>query len=175
VGAWQLGRTTETPDPSPSVASAPLADTGSRLVIDTVDLDVPLSVLVVENRVVDPPDTEAAYLLANHGYPPSRSSEGTVFIALHAMSDGVSAPGNLLANTDTRQPRLTVGDIVTADGVAYIVTEAYTARKNVTRYDEALWNPDTPNRLVILTCLPNTSGRGHATHNVVIIAQHART
>jgi hypothetical protein len=129
--------------------------------------------MIVEGRTIDPPDADAAYLLANHGYPPSHADEGTVFIALHAMSDGISAPGNLLADIDTRQPRLAVGDTVVADGMTYTVTDAYTARKTVVAADEALWTPVTPNRLVIITCLPNTSGHGRATHNVVIIAERA--
>jgi hypothetical protein len=128
--------------------------------------------MMVDNRTVNPPGNDAAYILANHGYPPSHTSEGTVYIAMHALHTGSGAPGNLLADTTTRQPRLTEGDTITADGTTYTVTNTYTADKTTVANDTNLWNPTITHRLVILTCLPNTSGHGTASHNIITIAQH---
>lgn len=151
---------------APGVASPGVA--GSRLVIGAVGLDVPLQVMVTEGGVVDPPSSDAAFLLADHGVAPSRGGEGTVFVAMHALRLG-GGPGNALVDIGDQAVLAAVGSLVEVDGVAYTVVSAGTEMKTAVARDAALWDPGVPDRLVLITCMPREAS-SRAVANVVVVA-----
>ncbi len=160
--ATALAMTAETAPPA-----SPHIPGGSRLEVAVVGLDVPLLAMVSEDGVVEPPTAVAAYVVADHGVAPSRSHEGTVFIALHSDGAGWSA-GAALIDREAQASALAPGDVIMADDVAYEVVETSVVAKDDVAADDELWDSGVANLLVLITCLPRD---GEATHNVIAYAE----
>jgi hypothetical protein len=126
--------------------------------------------MTASRHLIDPPIIDAAYVIANIGVSPSHHAQGTVYIAMHALPDGQHGPGNTLIDPTSRTILVTPGDTILADGTAYTVITVTTQSKATTSQDAQLWNPNTPDRLILITCLPTPTGET-ATHNIIISAE----
>jgi hypothetical protein len=93
---------------------------------------------------------------------------GTVFVAMHSLRDGAIGPGNYLIDVDRGTPKVEIGAVLEVGGVSYTVTEARRVEKTALPYDSAVW-ANTPDRVVLITCLQNSQNVESA-YNVVITA-----
>lgn len=157
AGAWLAGHLL--PDGAataePSASPSPVIAEG-RLRVPAVGLDAELRTMTVgTGRVVDPPSSDAAYLLVDHGVPPSRVSDGTVFVAMHALNAG-GAPGNALTGPGG-EVRVARGDVVEVDGVVFEVERVLVAGKREVAADADLWDAGVPGRGVTVHDLPSMS------------------
>jgi len=159
----------------PGVELAPqdtvTTDTGQRFRVPSVGLDVDLKTITPTDGQVTPPGFTSAYEIRSIGTTPSHPEAGTVYVVAHALRNGGTAPGNYLTDIRRQRSRLGPGTIVTVAGVDYAVTGARNVPKSVLAEDAATWT-NTPNRLVVITCLERADG-SPATHNTVITATRA--
>ncbi len=146
------------PMPTPEVVRDGL------LRVPVVELSVPLGEVQVVDGVVNPPTSDAAYVVAGYGDP---HGSGTVYVAMHS-GRGVEAAGNVLIDVDAGQARVHAGDQVFVDGVPYVVQEVRLVEKAVLPEESDLWVP-VDGRLVLFTCLQRPEGR--SIQNVVVIAE----
>ncbi len=142
--------------------------TGKRLVIPSVGLNVPLGALNVVDNTITPPGFTSAYLVRNLGAHLTTPDAGTVYVVAHAIRGGGVAPGNYLADLATHSARVSVGAEISAAGVTYRVTGVESVNKTALPTDRSVWT-NTPNRLVIVTCLERADGKP-ATDNLVVYA-----
>ncbi|NUU27792.1 class F sortase [Curtobacterium albidum] len=153
--------------PPPAAASATPSGHG-RFVVPSVGLDVPLGALDVADGVIEPPGSTSAYWVRNLGVEPSSAARGTVFVAMHSLRGGGVGPGNALIDVADGRARVAAGAAITVDDVTYRVTRTETVRKGDIAADAPVW-ADTPDRLVVVTCLQRPDGRP-SVDNVVIEA-----
>lgn len=137
-----------------------------RLVVPSVDLDVPIGTLSAVDGVITPPGFTEAYYVRNMGVSASDASDGTLYLVTHSVKDGY-APGNALIDVDAGTARVTSGDSLAVGGLTYVIDETVNVDKDELATHEALWTND-PGRLVLITCLQRSEGR--SLQNVVIIA-----
>ncbi|WP_052460654.1 class F sortase [Microbacterium gorillae] len=158
-------------DLTPAIAREmnPTADTGERFVVPSVGLDVALGELTLVHNTITPPGFTSAYAVRNLGVSPAHAAEGTVYIAMHSLRDGAIGPGNALINVDEQRSSVGAGAEIDVAGVVYTVTEARTIRKSDLAHDTRVW-ANTPDRLVVITCLQRPEG-GPSTQNLVITAE----
>ena len=154
------------PPPVPAASATPSGH--GRFAVPSVGLDVPLGALSVVDGVVEPPGSTSAYWVRNLGVEPSAAPRGTVFVAMHSLRGGGVGPGNALIDVADGRARVAVGATVTVDGVTYRVTRTETVAKRDLPADAAIW-ADTPDRLVVVTCLQRPDGRP-SVDNVVVEA-----
>ncbi len=175
VGVWTLVDTDER-NLSPAATSTPSATPSrtmsagehDRFSIPSVGLDVALKKMKLVGDVIDPPGVAAAYFLTNFGAAPKGSDEGTVFVAMHALAHG-NGPGNYVIDMSSQRVIVKVGAVISVDNVRYKVGETRVVAKTDISQDLDLWDPDVPNRLVVVTCMAKPEG-GRASDNVVIVA-----
>lgn len=158
------GNTVQLDGPPPR-ASAPSAGHG-RFVVDSVGLDVPLGSLDVADGVIDPPGATSAYWVRNLGVAPSAAPHGTVFVAMHSLRGGGVGPGNALIDVADGRARVTAGATITVDDVTFQVTRTEIVPKGDIRADARIW-ADTPDRLVVVTCLQRPDGRPSVDNAVI--------
>jgi hypothetical protein len=132
--------------------------------VPSVGLSVSLGQVQVVDGVVNPPTSDAAYLVSGYGDP---HGAGTAYVAMHS-GRGVEAAGNVLIDVDAGQARVHAGDQVFVDGVPYVVQEVRLVEKAVLPEESDLWVP-VDGRLVLFTCLQRPEGR--SIQNVVVIAE----
>lgn len=156
--------------PVSAARSHAVADTGYRLIVPSVGLDVPLGAMNDVDGQVTPPGFTSAYWIRNLGVPATDPAAGTVFVAMHSLRDGAVGPGNYLIDTTSQTPAVHVGARVSLAGVDYTVTGAEKILKTKVPYDRALW-ADQPDRLVLITCLQNPHNT-ESPYNIVITAAH---
>lgn len=154
--------------PVPASVSHAVADTGARLVVPSVRLDVPLGALNEVNHEVTPPGFTSAYWVRNLGTSVRSGSRGTVYVVMHALRKGAIGPGNYLANERTGASTLRKGARVVVSGASYTVTGWAKIAKNQLANDKAVWS-NTPGRLVLITCLEHPDG-SPSTDNLIINA-----
>lgn len=158
--------------PSPKIQRRMRATPGNsehRLQIPAVGLNVPLGAMNMVNDIIEPPTFTSAYQIRNLGTTPPHAATGTVFIAMHSLRDGGVGPGNYLYNTATGKAKVSPGQHVTADGTTYTITATTTLSKTRIGSDDAVW-ADTPDRLVLITCLELPSG-APSVDNFVVTAE----
>lgn len=143
-------------------------DVGQRFVVPSVRLDVPLGELSSVENTITPPGFTSAYAVRNLGAKVTEPSSGTVFVVTHAIRGGGTAPGNYLFDVKTGASALHPGDVITVAATRYSVTGSEVEAKTELPGDAAVW-ADTPNRLVVITCLEKPSG-APSTDNLVITA-----
>jgi hypothetical protein len=148
-------------------------DTATRLRFRaaSVGLNVPLERMNEAHGVLTPPGFTAAYTVNNLGVGIDHASTGTVYIAMHSLRNGGIAPGNYLI--DERHQRATIreGETITVGSLRYRVTSTALMLKTDVPHDRSLW-ANTPNRLVVLTCLQQANGHP-STRNLIISAVRA--
>jgi hypothetical protein len=154
--------------PIPVASAQPIADTGSRLLVPSVKLDVPLGALNAVGGQVTPPGFTSAYVIRNMGVPIARSATGTVFVVMHALRHGGEGPGNYLTNVANGTATVAKGATVSIDGMSYSVTGWEKVSKTALAANASIW-ANIPNRLVMITCLEKSNGTP-STENMVIIA-----
>lgn len=154
--------------PIPASASRAVATGHGRLEVPSVDLDVPLGALDAVDGVITPPGFTSAYVVRNLGVPLSRSSRGTTFVVMHSLRGGGVAPGNALVDAASGSARVRAGDPVRADGTTYTVASSRLVARDRIAADADVW-ADTPDRLVLITCLLTADG-SPSSHNLVVTA-----
>lgn len=145
------------------------SDLGVRFRVPDVGLDVPLGALNSVGGVVTPPGFRSAYLLRDHGTTLEHPEAGTVYVALHSVRGGGVGPGNYLIDVTHGTSSLRTGTRIDVGSLRYAVTGWSTVDKKDLPTDRAVW-ADTPDRLVIVTCLQQPSG-APSTQNLVVVAQ----
>jgi hypothetical protein len=143
-------------------------DTGGQFVVKSVGLDVPLGALNAVGGEVVPPGFTSAYWIRNEGVPIKKAKKGTVFVVMHSLRNGGVGPGNYLIDVKHQKAKVGLGTKVQVDGVTYKVTGSQAVKKTDLGRSSTIW-ADTPNRLVIITCLQRSQG-GPSVDNMVIQA-----
>lgn len=147
-------------------------DGHGRFQAPSAGLDVALGAMNEVDGVITPPGFSSAYWVRNRGAGPQAPERGTVVVAMHALRGGAVGPGNFLYDPGSGDSRVAGGDGLMVDGIAYTVDSAFSVPKADLPDRADVW-ADTPNRLVVLTCLQLSAG-APAQDNVVIIAhRHA--
>lgn len=154
--------------PPAKVAATP--DTGGKFIVKSVGLDVPLGALNAVDGVVEPPGFTSAYWIRNEGVPTKNPSKGTVFVVMHSLRNGGVGPGNYLIDVKNQKAKVAIGAAIQVNGVSYKVTSSQAVVKTDLSQTAAVW-ANTPNRLVVITCLQRPQG-GPSVDNMVIQAVH---
>jgi hypothetical protein len=173
ASAKDLTGTTVALDPGVTPAAVSTADaedsTGDRLVVPAVGLDVPLAAMSMAGGEITPPGFTTAYVVRNLGTSVVAPSAGTVFVVMHALRAGGRGPGNFLQDIPTGKATVEPGDRVTVGDIDYAVTGATSLGKAAIAADAGVW-ANTPDRLVLITCLEKPDG-SPSTHLLVIEAR----
>ncbi|HEU0256929.1 MAG TPA: class F sortase [Microbacteriaceae bacterium] len=162
----------KTPSPPPGQTHAPNASPrpkAGRLVVPSVGLSVPLGTMRETDGEITPPGFTSAYQIDNLGVTPSNGRDGTVFVAMHSLRGGAIGPGNYLTDVAKGVAKVAIGALVEVDGVDYRITGWARVKKADLPYLPFVWN-DTPNRLVMITCLELPSG-APSVDNMVLTAE----
>ena len=149
------------------------ADTGSDFEIPSVGLTVPLGSLQMTSNTITPPGFASAYQVRNLGVAPAHAAEGTVFVAMHSCRNGAICPGNYVIDVQNQKAKVGIGATIDVAGVSYTVTGTQAIGKTSISQDSSVW-ANTPNRLVVITCLQRPQG-GPSVDNMVIIANRTPT
>jgi hypothetical protein len=157
--------------PIPAAESRATADTGERLVVPSVGLDVPVGALNAVAGQITPPGFTSAYWVRNLGVPVSASNKGTVFVVMHSLRGGAVGPGNYLTDVIHQRSKVADGAAVTIAGSRFTVTGSTLVSKSQIASAADVW-ADTPNRLLLITCLENADGTP-STENLVITAHRS--
>ena len=138
-----------------------MSNTGSRVVIPSLSADFALGSLE-EHGVINPTNYTSVFWIKNRGVDVPHASEGTVYLATHALdftTNGLS-PGNVLYSSTMKRPQLNKGDTMIVDGVAFRFTEFRSVSKKAIPQDRDIWDARKENRLVLLTCIANSDYNG---------------
>lgn len=154
---------------APSDKTSAVPQTGTdRFDVPSVHLDVPLGAMSMVNQVIEPPGFTSAYWVRNLGVAPSTPDKGTVFVVMHSLRNGAIGPGNYLINVDTSSAKVGLGQKIHVAGSTYTITSTLEIDKPDIGAASQVWK-NTPNRLVVITCLQRPQG-GPSRQNVVIEA-----
>jgi hypothetical protein len=157
------------PTSAPSASATP--DIGSKFVVESVGLDVPLGAINIADGEVNPPGFTSAYWIRDQGVSIDHAADGTVFVVMHSLRGGGIGPGNYLIDVENRTAQVELGANIDVDGVTYEVTGSYALDKAELAYSSTVW-ANTPGRLVVITCLQRPDG-GPSIDNLVIEARKA--
>lgn len=139
-----------------------------RFQIPSVGLDVPVGALNDVAGEITPPGFTSVYWVRNRGVPVSRADQGTVFLVTHSLRGGGKAPGNFLIDVKNGKAAIPNGTTVIVDGAHYTVDASGPISKPQLAGDAAVW-ANTPNRLVIITCL-QVPANTESVDNMIITA-----
>jgi len=154
--------------PVASSSAVPVVGDG-RFIAPSVGLNVPLGALNAVGGVIEPPGFTSAYWIRNEGVSLQDAAKGTVFVVMHSLRNGGVGPGNYLIDVQRQTARIALGATIEVDGVTYRVTGTSAIRKPDIAYASAIWT-NTPDRLVVITCLQRPQG-GPSLQNMVIEAR----
>ncbi len=155
--------------PIPASESRAVATGHGRLEVPSVDLDVPLGALDAVDGVITPPGFTSAYVVRNLGVPLSGNARGTTFVVMHSLRGGGVAPGNALVDVAGGTARVHAGDAIRVDGTTFTVTSSRLVARDRIATDSDVW-ADTPDRLLLITCLLRADG-SPASDNLVVTAE----
>jgi len=154
---------------SGDAAQQDAADSGQgRFEIPSVGLNVPLGALNEVDGVITPPGFTSVYWVRDRGVAPDDAEHGTVFVVTHSLRDGGRAPGNYLIDVQHAKAAIPNGTTVIVDGVHYTVDGSGPIDKPQLAGNASVW-ANTPNRLVIITCL-QVPANTESVQNMVITA-----
>lgn len=136
-----------------------VSNIGKRFKAPSVGLDVQLGAMSEVDGLVRPTNFTNAFTIRNRGIGENlkKAKNGTLYIAMHATDVGSIAPGNFLVDNTNRTNRLKEGDTVEVGKLKYKITEYKREGKNLIAQDKELWDGKVKNRIVILTCFPNSA------------------
>ncbi|MET3452295.1 class F sortase [Curtobacterium sp. 1544] len=154
--------------PTAAASASAVADSGGQFVVKSVGLDVPLGALNAVGGTVEPTGFTSAYWIRNEGVSTKDPAKGTVFVVMHSLRNGGVGPGNYLIDVKDQKSKVGLGTTIQVDGVTYKVTGAQAVKKTDLSRSATIW-ADTPNRLVVITCLQRPQG-GPSVDNMVIQA-----
>jgi hypothetical protein len=143
-------------------------ETGARFKVSSVGLDVPFGALNAVDGSITPPGFTSAYWVRNLGVSVENAAKGTVFVVMHSVRGGGTGPGNYLIDVDHRKAKVATGATITVGDLTYSVTGTEAIPKDDLADDREVW-ANTPDRLVIITCLQVPSG-SPSVDNMVITA-----
>lgn len=153
----------------PSDASSAVPAIGDdRFTVPSVGLNVPLGALTSVDGVIEPPGFTSAYWVRDHGVSPSNGKKGTVFVVMHSLRNGATGPGNYLIDIARRTSKVGIGAKIHVNNTTYTVTGTQAINKPAIADASSIW-ANTPNRLVVITCLQRPQG-GPSQQNIVIEA-----
>jgi hypothetical protein len=144
-------------------------DTGGAFLVSSVGLDVPLGALNAVDGIITPPGFASAYVVRNLGVSLAKADTGTVYVVMHSIRGGGTAPGNYLFDIKQGAVLVDAGDTIQVDKARYRVTSTSLFPKSSLPSQESVWSND-PGRLVVITCMQHADG-GPSTDNLVIFAQ----
>ncbi|SOE02293.1 class F sortase [Blastococcus haudaquaticus] len=162
------------PEPTPTPTARYTPSSATRLVIPSVDLDLPLLSLTPRRGVIDPPLLTAGYWIEPYGAPVASAGEATntLYVAAHSAGSGDDGFDPLLT-ADHEGAAIAAGDTVevrTPGGeVTYTVERVERYGKNALADAAEVWVA-VPGRLVLITCFQRSDGR-NATENLVVFAR----
>jgi len=155
-------------DPQFLEQAAAVDDVGTRFIIDSVNLDVPLGEVNEVNGVLNPPGFQSAYRVRNRGVTLDKASKGTVYVVAHALRPPGKAPGNFVTDLSTGKVIVKDGATIQVGDKTYKMTGSRVVSKNELSNEADLW-ANTPGMLVFVTCMETTiDSSGHAVNNAVI-------
>jgi hypothetical protein len=149
-----------------AASASPTPNIGARFAVPSVGLDVPLGALTATNGVIEPPGFTGAYWVRNEGVSVDDGANGTVFIVMHSLRNGGIGPGNYLIDVKHQRAKVATGALVQVGHATYKITGSATPTKVSVPASSSIW-ANTPNRLVIITCLQKPEG-GPSVKNMVI-------
>lgn len=141
---------------------------GERFAVPKVGLDVPLGALNDVDGVITPPGMTSAYVVRNRGVGLDQAAKGTVFVVMHSLMGGGMGPGNYLIDEEHQTSRVPMGAVITVGKLKYKVTGFDPINRGELAQHAEVWK-NTPNRLVVITCLL-TPGDNAPIDNLVITA-----
>ncbi len=144
-------------------------ETGARFEVPSVGLNVPLDAMTMVGNEITPPGFASAYLVRNLGVQLENASDGTVFVAVHSLSNGAISPGNYLIDIENQKADLEPGVVINVDELEYRVTGSIRVDKTNLGEEQSVW-ANEPGKLVVITCLPRPTD-GRSLDNIVITAQ----
>ena len=136
-----------------------VSNIGKRFKAPSVGLDVQLGAINrVKNKDIKPTNFTNAFTIRNRGIGENlkKAKNGTLYVVMHATDVGAIAPGNFLVDNNTRSNRLKEGDTVEVGKLKYKITEYKREGKDLIGQDKEIWNEKVKNRIVIITCFPNS-------------------
>ena len=139
-----------------------------RFEVPSVKLDVPLGALTEAEGAIKPPGFTSVYWVRNRGVGVHSADKGTVFVVTHSLRGGGVAPGNYLIDVRRGTSSLRPGAELIVDGIHYTLDETQPIPKSQIADDASVW-ANTPNRLVVITCLQVPAGTA-SVDNLVITA-----
>lgn len=156
--------------PAPKVVKQmhAVADTGTRFRVPAVGLDVPVGQISVADKQLTPPGFTSVYAVRNLGTTAATPKNGTVYLVTHSLRGGGKAPGNYLTDVTGQKAAVSKGEAVFVGSTEYTITTTQLVAKTDIGAQNTLWT-DTPNRLVVITCLEKPSG-APSTDNLVVYA-----
>ncbi len=152
----------------PSALAQPVEDSGGRLIVPSVGLDVPLGALSAVDGQITPPGFTSAYWVRNIGVSVADGAAGTVFVVMHALRDGGRGPGNYLTDVDAGTSTVAAGASIYLDGVEYRAIGWQALRKPLVAASPDIW-ASVPGRLQLITCLELPDG-SPSRDNMIITA-----
>ncbi|WP_307218313.1 class F sortase [Microbacterium sp. SORGH_AS_0888] len=153
----------------PREQSRAVDDTGAVFEVPSVGLSVPLGAIDETDGEITPPGYRSAYWVRNLGVSVGDARAGTVYVVMHALRGGGTAPGDYLTDVPGGRSTLHAGESVVVSGVRYSVTATTTVTKDELPYDAQVW-ADVPGRLVVITCLEKPDG-SPSTQNMIVFAE----
>jgi hypothetical protein len=163
-----------TPGPEKLAAMHTVAQNGTqRFTVPAVGLDVPLGALDDVDGEITPPGFTSAYTVRNKGTALDHPEKGTVFVVMHSLMGGGMGPGNYLIDEEHASSRVPAGATINVGDLKYKVTGSAAINREQIADRADVWQ-NTPNRLVVITCLL-TPGDNAPIDNMVIYATRITT
>ena len=157
-------------DPAFQAAADANPDVGTRFIISSVGLDVPLGEVNEVNGVMNPPGFTSAYRVRNRGVNLPNASAGTVYVIAHSLRSPGQAPGNFVIDVTAGAVAVPVGATIQVGDRTYQLTSSKIIPKTELGAQTELW-ANTPGMLVFITCLQYPDRSHDLLDNVVLIGQ----
>ncbi|MGY1749937.1 class F sortase [Modestobacter sp. SYSU DS0511] len=152
----------------------PTPSSDVHVVIDGLDLDLPVLPLTPRGGVINPPTLTAAYWIEPYGDPvgSAEQADNTLYLAAHSTGTGDYGFDPLMESGGGGST-LGPGDVVevsTPTGqVSYTVQRTQRYAKGELPAATEVWEA-SPGRLVLITCFQRGGGRS-STENLVVFAE----
>lgn len=157
----------------PEGVALPTPSSDVHVVIDGLDMDLPVLPLTARGGAINPPTLTAAYWIQPYGEPVGSAEEAdnTLYLAAHSTGTGDYGFDPLMESGGGGT--LEAGDVVevsTPTGqVSYTVERTERYAKGELPAATEVWE-NSPGRLVLITCFQRGGGQA-STENLVVFAE----
>ena len=163
-------------DPSFSAAASqvnqitPTSDGGGglRFQVPSLGMNVPLGAINAVDNSLNPANYTNAFWVRNLGVSYNDPSTGTVYVVMHSARTPGYGPGNYFFNEDTQAIKVNPGDQIEVAEHTYAFQSWSAVNKPDLPGTSSIWE-NTPNRLIIITCLQNPQ-HTESEVNLVLVA-----